>query len=94
MSHRLLEEQEARRDAAIDIAIRAKVLRVCEFHGDVLMGGSAEPEHAYRVGNAKFTAGELEGIFKSRPEMTDSIKAAIDEIALDDCPRCAKMRED
>jgi hypothetical protein len=37
-------------------------------------------------------AGELGDLFDSPREMTDAVKAAIDEHAL--CPRCDKLLED
>ena len=58
---RMMEHAESQRLAAVDICLAAKVLRVCEFHGDIILEGPSEDEYAYRVGNAKFTKDELEG---------------------------------
>jgi hypothetical protein len=91
---RMLEAQETRRQEAIKVCIAAEALRVCEYHGDIVMEGRQEVEDAYRVGNAKFTAGDFKGIFESRPDMTDAIKSAFEEHGLDECPRCAKLLED
>ena len=91
----MMEHAESQRQAAIDICLAAKVLRVCEFHGDIILEGPRENEYAYRVGNARFTAGELEGTFKFREEMTDAIKAAIEsEPCIGSCPRCDKLLAD
>jgi hypothetical protein len=91
---RLMEHHESQRQAAIDICLAAKVLRACEYHGDILLEGDREEEYAYRVGNKRFTGGELEGTFKTRQEMTDAIKAAIENEPCMSCPRCDKMLAD
>jgi hypothetical protein len=46
-------------------------------------------ERACKLGNQKFTAGELKGEFKSRREMTDLIKEVIDDHVGTECPSCA-----
>jgi hypothetical protein len=92
---RLLERLEEQRSTAIAIAIAAKVLRRCEYHEDILVNtGAPDVSYAYRVGNAKLKAGELGDTFTSSREMTDAVKAAIDEHVLDYCPRCDKMLAD
>lgn len=92
---RLLEQMEARRDAAIDIAIAAKVLRVCEYHGDVVMVVDGSDERlAYAIGNSRLNKGEYRDVFTTPKEMAESVKAAIDEHALYDCPRCEKLLAD
>jgi hypothetical protein len=81
--------------AAMAIAIKAKVMSQCEYHPDQFMlvdGGNIED--AYRIGNAKFTAGELKGVFETRREMTDKIKGIVDDYALDYCGICYKMLRD
>ena len=45
---------------------------------------------AYKLGNARFTAGKLRNEFQSRPELTALIKQAIEE-ACDGCPICQKV---
>jgi len=92
---RMMEERQYQRGVAISIAIQAGVLRVCEYHEDCIFDGGHDREGAYKLGNAKFTAGELTEVFETRKEMTDSIKDAIeDNYGPDECPRCAKIRED
>src|SRR5882762_8033140 len=92
---RLMEHYENQRNAAITIAIQAGVLKRCENHADYVFDGGSDPTGAYKLGNSKFTAGELEGIFNSRKEMTDCMKKAIQEhSATDECQRCAKMLAD
>jgi len=64
-------------------------LKRCEWHTDNVMdAGEMGHSYAYRVGNAKLKAGELGDLFDSRREMTDAVKASIEEHALDYCPRC------
>jgi len=80
---------------AESIAVKAKVLRRCEYHPDQLMENpDVDVQHAYRIGNAMFTAGELKETFDSRLEMTDAIKSAVSEISLDYCGICEKMLRD
>lgn len=88
---RLLEEQEERWRVAIGIALAAKVVRVCEFHTHILIDNSdGDFTPAYRKGNARLSAGELGSIFKSPRDLTDTIKAAVEDQALDGCPHCDK----
>lgn len=91
----LLAKQEHQRDVAISVAVKAGVLRSCEFHGDVFASDEfADAEPAYRLANARFSRGELHDVFETRTEMTDAIKAVVDEFVLDYCPRCEKMLRD
>jgi hypothetical protein len=85
---RLLEQQDAERQAAVAIAVQSGALRVCEFHGEAF-GGSGDLKAAYRAGNAKYSAHELGDTFPSRTKMTDAIKAAVEDHPADECPRCA-----
>jgi hypothetical protein len=95
VAKRLMEHHEHQRGVAVSIAIQAGVLMVCEYHEDCVFDGGRDPEGAYKLGNAKFTAGELTEVFETRKEMTDSIKDAIeDNYGISKCPRCAKMLED
>lgn len=87
---RLLEAQEEKRRVAMEIAIAAGVINRCEFHGDCLFMGGAEQESAYKLGNYKFGKNELAHVFETRKEMTDAIKAAIEEIGLEECYRCSQ----
>jgi hypothetical protein len=92
---RLLERQQAQRSAAISIALTGGSLKRCEWHDDIVMdAGLLDHSYTYRVGNAKMKAGELGDLFDSPREMTDVVKAAIDEHALGYCPRCDKQKED
>ena len=54
---------------------------------------SGDREDAYKLGNARFSKGELLNHFESRRELTDAITDAIEQSGMDGCPRCAKMLE-
>jgi|SRR5579863_1227217 len=92
---RLIELREQQWDVATQIALDARALESCEFHGEVYdpLGGDEVMEHAYRLGNYRFSAGRLNRIFDDRREMTDTIKAVVQNAAMD-CYSCAKWRED
>ena len=77
---------------AIEIAIEAEVLKRCRFHEDTVLDIGGDPTDAYRLGNAKFSAGEA-GDFGSRREMTDTIKSVIEESG-DECYSCEKWKEE
>lgn len=86
---RLLEEQYNKSIVAEEIAVRAGVLGQCEFH-ECVYDNYGDPVDAYKLANAKFTAGEISDVFANRHEMTDYIKAVIEESA-DECGYCAKI---
>jgi hypothetical protein len=87
---RSLEYHQSKQEAALAIALQAGVLSVCAVHEDTVIEGSGEVEDAYKLGNAKFTAGELQSIFDSRREMTDYIKAVVEENADGECNQCTR----
>lgn len=79
---------------ATDIAVKAGVLERCEFHPEFVWDIHGDREEAYKIGNARFTAGELQAEFHDRRELTDAIKDAIEQSGMGGCPRCAILRED
>ncbi|MGV6810474.1 MAG: hypothetical protein ACWA5U_11440 [bacterium] len=89
----VLEKSETQRQYALQIALEAGVLTSCEFHEDAILGGQAEIERAYKLGNSKFSSGELSGVFSSRTEMTDLIKDVVSTNFADGCYSCAKWRD-
>jgi len=92
---RLLELQEAQHAAAIEILVAVGVLRRCEYHSDIVLeANSVDIQAAYKLGNWKFTRHEFDGVFATRDEMEDAIKAAENEHGLDSCPLCDKLLED
>lgn len=91
---RVMEDHEAKRNVAIQIAIESKVLDTCEFHEDCVLVGVEDIESAYKLGNVKFTAGNLGDIFDSRREMTDIIQEVVADNAADECYICARHRDE
>jgi hypothetical protein len=53
-----MESLQAKRGAALRIALDAGVLSQCEIHEYVIAGGG-DVQSAYMLGNARFSAGEL-----------------------------------
>ena len=95
ISTRLMEEHEEKVRVAMGIALKAGVLKCCEFHEDCIFEGSGDIEAAYRFGNSSFSAGALGEAFESRREMTDYIKGVVEwNHAADECPRCLKNLEE
>ena len=88
------QEHEDKLSFALGIAIEAGVVKECEHHDSVYLEGNVDIEAAYRLGNAKYSAGELEGSFNSRREMTDLIQEAVRDNSGDECHACAKWLED
>ncbi|WP_263350314.1 hypothetical protein [Acidicapsa acidisoli] len=78
---------------AQEIAVDAGVLKRCEFHSEVYGAPGDDNTPAYIRGNRLFSSGELNGVFSDRREMTDAIKAAIEDSAME-CGYCAKWRND
>lgn len=91
-SKRELEDIENRLAAAKIIAIDAGALKECESHG-CLYQGDSEPQSAYMLGNHRLTKRELGDVFSDSRQMTDAIKAVIDDSAAGECPACHKIRE-
>ena len=97
MSHtkRLIELAEQQRDTALKITIKADVIRECAFHEGCYYAGGCDPEEAYRIGSSMFSKNELEDLFETRREMTDTIQEVINEnSAVDECQWCAKIRDE
>ena len=90
VAKRLLEHQELQRSVAFDIAREAGCIAECEFHEGTFIDQFSDPSDAYRLGNNKFSEGELDGRFDTRKEMTDAIKAAIDESGME-CYACSAV---
>ena len=82
---RELERQQECSSAATEIALRVGLLQCCEFCEDVKDSLSNNFEDAYRLGDALVTDGDdLVKPFADRREMTDAIKAVVEETA-DSC---------
>lgn len=94
LAKREFEEYEEKRQVAINIAVEAGVLEPCQFHDDTLLEGGSDIEDAYKLGNFKWSKGELSNAFESRREMTDIIKSVVEEHWAGECPSCRRWRED
>lgn len=94
IAKRMMEEHEAKRSAAIRIALAAGVLQQCEYHDDCIFEGDEEIESAYKLANHQFSHGEHVDVFKDRKEMTDIIKEVVSDQLGDECPSCARVREE
>lgn len=70
---RLMAAIEKKRGKAIGLALKARVLKRCEYHEEIFEG-DGEIVEAYKLGNARFEKDALGEIFDSRTEMTDYIK--------------------
>jgi hypothetical protein len=92
-SKRLIERYEEQERVARRIAVQAGVLKHCDLHPDYIVSADAELQDAYKLGNAKFTRGELREFFDERNEMTDAIKKVVQNSAIE-CFVCAKMLEE
>lgn len=90
---RTIEEQNAKLEAARQIAVDAGVIDTCEYHSDVYIEGREDIESAYKLGNVRFTQGELAGVFESRREMTDLILEAFNDSG-EECYTCARWRDE
>ncbi|MGD0893791.1 MAG: hypothetical protein ABR923_19895 [Terracidiphilus sp.] len=90
---RQIELEEQQWMVAQEIAVDAGVLERCEYHGEVFDAMAGDNTPAYMRGNRLFSSGELNGVFSDRREMTDAIKAAIEDSAME-CGYCAKMRSE
>ena len=89
---RYMEALEVKRQLALRIALDAQVLSQCEIH-EYVIEGRADVQSAYRLGNARFSAGELADTFQNRKDMTQSIKTIVQEYQCAECPACAKNAE-
>lgn len=89
---RELEATQDRFNVATEIAIEAGVLERCEFCEATVFQGGEDVEEAYKLGNTQFSQGELVGVFASRREMTDAIKAAVEssDHAAECCFHCTE----
>ena len=73
LTKRLMEQREAQLEEATAIAAEAGCLKRCEYHPEIVWETFEDPAEAYKIGNARFTANELQTDFASRRELTDTI---------------------
>ena len=91
---RMLDDHEDKEAVAADIALQAKVLQRCAMH-ETLMYDGADPEPAYRLGNALITQNDPRvAVFGGqRRELTDYIKELTEEYG-DTCYACDRIMDD
>ncbi len=90
---RMIERHEDQRQVATEIAIDAKVLVRCPYHGEVYDADAGGNEPAYKLGNYRLSHGQLGTVFSSSREMTDAVKAAVEDAGIE-CCFCAKEQAD
>jgi hypothetical protein len=93
IAKRAMEEDEDKRQVALNIAIQAGVLKECEFHPGTYIEGDEEIESAYKLANSSYSNGEYRGMFKSRVDLTDAIKDVVSDNA-GECYSCEKWKSD
>lgn len=91
IAKRLMEENEQKRAAAVELLIKVGVFERCDIHQDIIFtthGGDITD--AYKLGNANWN--EHSGMFKDRRDMTDTILAESknSDYGNDRCEQCAK----
>jgi hypothetical protein len=84
----LLREQ-AQWLEAIQIAVDAGVLERCPYHGEVFDPLNGDNTPAYKLANYRLSHGLLDVGFSGSRELTDTIKAVIDDSTME-CGYCAK----
>lgn len=74
------------------VAIKAKAVVRCELHEDIVIdnGDPDARSYAFAIGTNRWKQGDM-GC--TREEFIDAIAEAIDQSA-DECPICAKYRDD
>ena len=87
----ILEGQE-REAIAEDLAVEAGVLKRCPWH-ELTYQDHWDLEPAYRMAAWRFKRGEVPGPFDSQRDLTDVIKAVVEDAPLC-CLRCGKMRNE
>lgn len=78
--------------AARNIAEQAKAISYCDDHEEIWINNE-DPDanrHAYAIGTNLWKEG---GMACTREEFLDAIKECIEQGA-DECPRCAKIRDE
>lgn len=87
------QNDEYKRQLAIQIAVKSGVLSTCKNHEDVIMDGDIDIENAYKLGNSQFTSGDISEVFDSRAEMTSIIQEVVDENSAGECYSCREWNE-
>jgi hypothetical protein len=78
---------------AEELAVEWGFLKRCFFHCDFTYQVDWDLERMYRTAARKFKQGEISGPFIDQRELTDSLKAVVED-APTKCLRCEKMRDE
>ena len=87
----LLGIAQSQENAALAIAIELGLLATCPIHEDSIIAGHTDDVvAAYKVASARFKRGEpaVTRWFSSQRELTDAIKAVVEERGEDECGSC------
>ena len=86
---RELDQQSVAEEPAVEWGI----LRRCYLHCDFTYQVDWDLRRMYRMAAWKFKQGEISGPFTDQGELTDALKAVVED-APTTCPRCEKMRDE
>ena len=78
---------------AEELAVEWEILKRCRWHCDFTYQDDWDLERMYRIAAWRFKRGEIPGPFADQRELTDTLKAIV-ENAPTECPRCEKMRNE
>jgi hypothetical protein len=91
----LMIHAEDNRRWALSVLAEAGVLECCEAHSEYYYDGGNEVQEAYKLANAKITAGNAPFSPDERREATDAIKSAFESHDfVDGCRSCEKLMAD
>lgn len=91
MTKELYLEGLERQDIAEELAVEAGILKRCEWHVGFTYQDDWDLERVFRMAAWRFKRGDIPGPFYSQRDLTDAIKAVVDDAPME-CPRCEKMR--
>ena len=88
----LMLEAEERAAIAEDIAVEAGTLKRCPWH-ELAYQDDWDMDRLYRIAARRFKRGDIPGRFYSQRDLSDALKAVVEDAPLD-CPRCEKLRDE
>ena len=87
-----LREQDQQAEAE-ELAVEWGILKWCYLHSDFTYQVDWDLDRMYRTAAWKFKRGEISGQFADQRELTDALKAVVEDAPMR-CPRCEKMRDE
>lgn len=91
-SKELAEQRLQKKDAALDIAEEAGVLRRCDIHQEIYIDTEEDRQKASDLGNKKISDGEVI-VFTNEEEMREFIDEVVEE-SNPYCTSCERMMKD